>query len=92
MIHESSDFQDGLGSEFKAMIQCPPGMNMVGAEFDVQMWIGSVMGDASFGGLHGSTASGWIALQVNSIATAQLCLNRLVMDSRASDSYCLSLT
>lgn len=45
------------------MIQCPPGMNMISAEFDAQTWIASVIGDASFGGLHGSTAFGWLTLQ-----------------------------
>lgn len=45
------------------MIQCPPGMKLVSAKFDVQMWIAAVIGDASFGGLHGSTAFGWWTLQ-----------------------------
>ena len=58
---ESFDLKD-LGTEYKAMIQCPPGVNMVSAKFDVPTWIASVIGDASFGGLHGSTAFGWLTL------------------------------
>ena len=47
------------------MIQCPPGLSMVGADVDSQeLWIASVIGDAHFAGFHGSTAFGWMTLQV----------------------------
>ena len=49
------DFQpDRVGSELKAMIQCPPGYQFVGADVDSQeLWIAAILGDAYFAGIHG---------------------------------------
>nr|CAG4641448.1 EOG090X00SQ [Eurycercus lamellatus] len=60
----SNAYKDRLGSELKAMVQCPPGFNMVGADVDSQeLWIASLIGDSHFAGQHGSTAFGWMTLQ-----------------------------
>nr|SVE87207.1 EOG090X00SQ [Daphnia similis] len=60
----SNAYKDRLGSELKAMIQCPPGFNFVGADVDSQeLWIASIIGDSYFAGQHGSTAFGWMTLQ-----------------------------
>nr|SVE79946.1 EOG090X00SQ [Daphnia magna] len=60
----SNAYKDRLGSELKAMIQCPPGFNFVGADVDSQeLWIASIIGDSHFAGQHGSTAFGWMTLQ-----------------------------
>lgn len=61
----SNAYKDRLGSELKAMVQVPPGFNLVGADVDSQeLWIASLIGDAHFAGEHGSTAFGWMTLQV----------------------------
>nr|SVE84086.1 EOG090X00SQ [Daphnia pulex] len=60
----SNAYKDRIGSELKAMIQCPPGFNFVGADVDSQeLWIASIIGDSFFAGQHGSTAFGWMTLQ-----------------------------
>lgn len=61
----SNAYKDRIGSELKGMIQVPPGYHFVGADVDSQeLWIASIIGDASFSGIHGSTALGWMTLQV----------------------------
>jgi len=61
----SNAYEDRIGSELKGMIQAPPSYHFVGADVDSQeLWIASVIGDASFSGIHGSTALGWMTLQV----------------------------
>ena len=60
----SNPYDDRVGSELKAMIQSPPGYCFVGADVDSQeLWIAALVGDAHFGGAHGCTALGWMALQ-----------------------------
>ena len=60
----SNAYTDRVGSELKAMIQAPPDWCFVGADVDSQeLWIAAVLGDAHFGGIHGCTAFGWMALQ-----------------------------
>ncbi|XP_069480412.1 DNA polymerase subunit gamma-1 [Ambystoma mexicanum] len=55
---------DRVGSELKAMIQAPPGYNLVGADVDSQeLWIAAILGEANFTGMHGCTAFGWMTLQ-----------------------------
>ncbi|CAF2224718.1 unnamed protein product [Rotaria magnacalcarata] len=55
---------DRIGSELKAMVQAPSGFCFVGADVDSQeLWIASILGDAQFAGMHGSTAFGWMNLQ-----------------------------
>ncbi|ELT96390.1 hypothetical protein CAPTEDRAFT_18002 [Capitella teleta] len=62
----SNAYADRIGSELKAMIRSPPGFHFVGADVDSQeLWIASVLGDAYFAGVHGSTALGWMMLQGN---------------------------
>ncbi len=56
--------KDRIGSELKAMIQCPDDFYYVGADVDSQeLWIASLIGDAHFASEHGSTAIGWMTLQ-----------------------------
>ncbi|XP_051546033.1 DNA polymerase subunit gamma-1 [Myxocyprinus asiaticus] len=56
--------RDRVGSELKAMVQVPPGYNLVGADVDSQeLWIAAVLGEAHFAGMHGCTAFGWMTLQ-----------------------------
>ncbi|CAF4893887.1 unnamed protein product, partial [Rotaria magnacalcarata] len=39
------------------MVQAPSGFCFVGADVDSQeLWIASILGDAQFAGMHGSTA------------------------------------
>lgn len=53
-----------IGSELKAMIQAPPGYTFVGADVDSQeLWIASLLGDASNAKEHGCTALSWMTLQ-----------------------------
>ena len=60
----SNAYEDRIGSELKAIIQCPPGYHFVGADVDAQeLWIAGVLGDANFAGVHGGTALGWMVLQ-----------------------------
>ncbi|CAD5121345.1 DgyrCDS9868 [Dimorphilus gyrociliatus] len=60
----SNAYQDRVGSELKAMIQCPGGYHFVGADVDSQeLWIASLLGDAHFQGIHGCTALAWMTLQ-----------------------------
>ncbi|CAF0847266.1 unnamed protein product [Adineta ricciae] len=55
---------DRIGSELKAMVQAPEGYCFVGADVDSQeLWIASILADAQFAGMHGSTAFGWMNLQ-----------------------------
>ena len=50
--NEDDLFQtDRVGSELKAMVQCPPGYHFVGADVDSQeLWIAAIFGDAHFAG------------------------------------------
>jgi DNA polymerase gamma 1 len=60
----SNAVSDRLGSELKAIIQCPQDYNFVGADVDSQeLWIASLIGDSHFSGIHGSTGIGWMTLQ-----------------------------
>ncbi|KAJ1179987.1 hypothetical protein NDU88_005215 [Pleurodeles waltl] len=55
---------DRVGSELKAMVQAPPGYNLIGADVDSQeLWIAAILGEANFTGIHGCTAFGWMTLQ-----------------------------
>ncbi|XP_063991334.1 DNA polymerase subunit gamma-1, mitochondrial [Diachasmimorpha longicaudata] len=52
-----------VGSELRAMVQAPPGYNIVGADVDSQeLWIASLIGDAYCAGIHGATPFGWMTL------------------------------
>ncbi|XP_046436001.1 DNA polymerase subunit gamma-1, mitochondrial [Neodiprion fabricii] len=52
-----------VGSELRAMIQAPPGYNIVGADVDSQeLWIASVLGDAYRAQIHGATPFGRMTL------------------------------
>ncbi|XP_028128634.2 DNA polymerase subunit gamma-1, mitochondrial isoform X1 [Diabrotica virgifera virgifera] len=54
---------DRIGSELRAMVQAPPGYNIVGADVDSQeLWIASIVGDASYAKTHGATPFGWMTL------------------------------
>ncbi|CAF0845752.1 unnamed protein product [Rotaria sordida] len=55
---------DRIGSELKAMVQAPSGYCFVGADVDSQeLWIASILADAKYAEMHGSTAFGWMNLQ-----------------------------
>ncbi|XP_072134225.1 DNA polymerase subunit gamma-1 isoform X1 [Mobula birostris] len=55
---------DRVGSELKAMVQVPPGYDLVGADVDSQeLWIAAILGEAHFAKIHGCTAFGWMMLQ-----------------------------
>nr|XP_002125927.3 DNA polymerase subunit gamma-1-like [Ciona intestinalis] len=57
---------DRIGSELKAMVQAPPGFCFVGADVDSQeLWIASLLGDASSAKEHGCTALSWMTLRGN---------------------------
>jgi DNA polymerase gamma 1 len=52
-----------VGSELKSMVTAPPGYSFVGADVDSQeLWIASLVGDASFG-IHGGNAIGFMTLE-----------------------------
>ncbi|EGO57978.1 DNA polymerase gamma, partial [Neurospora tetrasperma FGSC 2508] len=52
-----------VGSELKAMVRAPPGYVFVGADVDSEeLWIASVVGDATFK-LHGGNAIGFMTLE-----------------------------
>ncbi|XP_015835128.1 DNA polymerase subunit gamma-1, mitochondrial isoform X2 [Tribolium castaneum] len=54
---------DRVGSELRAMVQAPPGYNIIGADVDSQeLWIASIIGDADRARLHGATPFGWMTL------------------------------
>lgn len=60
----SNSYPDRLGSELKGIIQCPAGYSYVGADVDSQeLWIASLIGDAHFCGVQGSTGLGWMNLK-----------------------------
>ena len=60
----SNAYPDRVGSELKAMVEAPQGWKFVGADVDSQeLWIASVLGDAHFAGMHGSTGIGWMTLE-----------------------------
>ena len=62
----SNALPDRLGSELKSIIQCPEGYHYVGADVDSQeLWIASLIGDANYSGIHGSTGIGWMTLEGN---------------------------
>lgn len=55
-----------IGSELRSMVQAPPGYNIVGADVDSQeLWIASVLGDASYARVHGATPLGWMTISGN---------------------------
>lgn len=50
---------DRIGSELRSMVQAPDNYRIVGADVDSQeLWIASVLGDASETGIHGATPLG----------------------------------
>lgn len=50
---------DRIGSELRSMVQAPENYRIVGADVDSQeLWIASVLGDASETGIHGATPFG----------------------------------
>lgn len=52
-----------VGSELKAMVKAPPGYSFVGADVDSEeLWIASVVGDATFK-IHGGNAIGFMTLE-----------------------------
>lgn len=52
-----------VGSELKSMVTAPPGYTFVGADVDSQeLWIASLVGDASFR-IHGGNAIGFMTLE-----------------------------
>ncbi|XP_015431348.1 PREDICTED: LOW QUALITY PROTEIN: DNA polymerase subunit gamma-1, mitochondrial [Dufourea novaeangliae] len=54
---------DRVGSELRAMIQAPPGYNIIGADVDSQeLWISSMLGDANYKNIQGGTPFGWMTL------------------------------
>nr|CAH7752987.1 unnamed protein product [Callosobruchus chinensis] len=62
----SNAHPERIGSELRAMVQAPPGYNIVGADVDSQeLWIASVIGDSHHGGMHGCTPLGWMTLSGN---------------------------
>lgn len=55
--------KERIGSELRSMVQAPDGYRFVGADVDSQeLWIASVLGDASETGMHGATPLGWMTL------------------------------
>ncbi|XP_026669505.1 DNA polymerase subunit gamma-1, mitochondrial isoform X2 [Ceratina calcarata] len=59
----SNASEERVGSELRAMIQAPPGYNLVGADVDSQeLWIASMIGDAYYKKIHGATPFGWMTL------------------------------
>ncbi|XP_078047794.1 DNA polymerase gamma, catalytic subunit tam [Augochlora pura] len=59
----SNAHEERVGSELRAMIQAPPGYNIVGADVDSQeLWISSMLGDAYYKKVHGATPFGWMTL------------------------------
>lgn len=59
----SNAHPERIGSELRAMIQAPPGYNIVGADVDSQeLWIASVIGDSHHAKIHGATPFGWMTL------------------------------
>ncbi|KAH9993647.1 DNA polymerase gamma [Xylariaceae sp. FL0662B] len=61
-----------VGSELKAMVKAPPGYSFVGADVDSEeLWIASVMGDATFK-LHGGNAIGFMTLEGTKAAGTDL--------------------
>lgn len=61
-----------VGSELKAMVRAPPGYCFVGADVDSEeLWIASVVGDATFG-IHGGNALGFMTLEGSKAAGTDL--------------------
>ncbi|XP_053999831.1 DNA polymerase subunit gamma-1, mitochondrial isoform X1 [Hylaeus anthracinus] len=59
----SNAHPERVGSELRAMIQAPPGYNIIGADVDSQeLWISSMIGDAYYKKIHGATPFGWMTL------------------------------
>ncbi|XP_011312984.1 DNA polymerase subunit gamma-1, mitochondrial [Fopius arisanus] len=59
----SNAHTERIGSELRAMVQAPPGFNIVGADVDSQeLWIASLIGDSYCAGIHGATPFGWMTL------------------------------
>lgn len=60
----SNAYKDRIGSELKSFIWSPNGWKFVGADVDSQeLWLASVLGDAHFACIHGSTGIGWMNLE-----------------------------
>ncbi|KAI2612502.1 DNA polymerase family A [Hypoxylon fragiforme] len=61
-----------VGSELKSMVKSPPGYCFVGADVDSEeLWIASVMGDATFK-MHGGNAIGFMTLEGTKAAGTDL--------------------
>lgn len=59
----SNAHAERVGSELRTMVQSPPGFRFIGADVDSQeLWIASLIGDASFARVHGATPLGWMTL------------------------------
>ncbi|XP_014216683.1 DNA polymerase subunit gamma-1, mitochondrial [Copidosoma floridanum] len=66
----SNASSERIGSELRAMINAPPGYSIVGADVDSQeLWIASVIGDASAAGpkIQGATPFSWMTLIGNKV-------------------------
>lgn len=62
----SNAHPERVGSELRAMVQAPKGYNIVGADVDSQeLWIASLIGDASYCQMQGGTPFGWMTLSGN---------------------------
>lgn len=62
----SNAHAERIGSELRSMVQAPPGYSIVGADVDSQeLWIASVLGDASHARIHGVTPLGWMTISGN---------------------------
>lgn len=69
----SNILSDRVGSELRAMVQAPPGYAIIGADVDSQeLWIASVIGDASSAKTHGATPFGWMTLSGNKTAKTDM--------------------
>lgn len=80
----SNPLPDRIGSELKSMIRSPPGYCFVGADVDSQeLWIASLLGDAQFAQIHGSTALSWMTLQGQK-------LDRTDLHSKTADTIGIS--
>lgn len=59
----SNSVIDRIGSEFRGIVEAPPGYCFVGADVDSQeLWIASLLGDAYSARSHGCTPFGWMTL------------------------------
>ncbi|KAK9875775.1 hypothetical protein WA026_009568 [Henosepilachna vigintioctopunctata] len=62
----SNAHPERVGSELRGMVQAPKGYSIVGADVDSQeLWIASLIGDATFAKVQGGTPFGWMTLSGN---------------------------